>query len=93
MLRLLRRHVKPGGKLLFSLYIKDPDRPTQIERAVRGGVCQWGPRSSRALGGGSREGLAGHAAASPYDPRFTDEVPDQPLLIARYRRDDVARAL
>jgi SAM-dependent methyltransferase len=88
MLRLLRRHIQPGGKLLFSLYIKDPDHPTQMERAVREGFASGDPEVRGRLEA-AIERARRHAAASPYDPRFTDEVPDEPLLIARYRRDYV----
>jgi SAM-dependent methyltransferase len=88
MLRLLRSHIQPDGKLLFSLYVNRPDRPTEIERAVREGLASGDPEV-RARLEAAIEKAHRHAAASPYDPRFTDEVPDQPLLIARYRCDYV----
>ena len=38
MLRLTRRHIRPGGRLLFSLFIDEPDEPpeftTMIEAAL-----------------------------------------------------------
>ena len=67
MLRLLRRHIQPGGKLLFSLYIKDPDRPTQIEGPCGRGLPVGIPKFARAWRRQSR-GLAGTRPPPPMTP-------------------------
>jgi len=86
MLRLLRRHIKPDGKLLFSLYLDDPEHPSLLAEAVRNGLNSDDPevraRMTEAVEKGRR-----HAEAAGHDPRFSDEIPGQPLMVARYRRD------
>jgi hypothetical protein len=34
MLRLTRRHVKTDGRLVFSLFLNDPDHPSPVALAV-----------------------------------------------------------
>ena len=94
MLRLLRGHVKPDGTLVFSLFLYDPEHPSPFDKAlrkaVREGINSRDPQV-RARVAAARNEAERHlaAAAETYDPRFRDEIPDQPLLVARYRRDYV----
>jgi SAM-dependent methyltransferase len=85
MLRLLRRHAKPDAKLLFSLFINDPDRPSPyvsgIEAALNADDSEVRRRVEAAIA------RRGKARARSEDPRFVDVVADTPLAIARYERD------
>jgi SAM-dependent methyltransferase len=80
MLRLLRRHVRPDGRLLFSLFLDDPEHPSPyklaIERMLRSDDPEVRARAEAAA-----------TAARERDTRFVDEVPDNPLERARYEKD------
>lgn len=82
MLRLLRRHVKPDGRLLYSLFVGEVARPGLHEELQRR-LASDDPEVAAA----ARKALGEALHSSPETPRFVDEVPDQPLLIARYSRD------
>ena len=43
MLRLTRRHVKPTGRLLFSVFIDDPGEPSQFEAVVQAALSSDDP--------------------------------------------------
>jgi SAM-dependent methyltransferase len=82
MLRLLRRHAQPDGRLLFSLFLRDADYQAPLKRGVEAGLASPDPdvrRRTEAAVAQMLERRAGEA-----DPRFVDEVPEQPLLIASY---------
>jgi SAM-dependent methyltransferase len=85
MLRLLRRHAKPEAKLLFSLFLTDEEGNRQFARALEEQLASSDPevrqRAAEAL-----ERAWPHRAAE-HDSRFIDEVPDEPLMVARYERD------
>jgi SAM-dependent methyltransferase len=86
MLRLLRRHIKPEGTLLFSLYLAEADRPSPLVDAVRDGLNSDDPEV-RARMAEAVEEARRHSEAAGHDPRFSDEIPGQPLMVARYQRD------
>ena len=86
MLRLLRRHIKPDGTLLFSLYLEDPDHPSPYAQAVRDGLDSDDPAVRTRMAEAVEEARR-RAEAGDHDPRFSDEIPDQPLMVARYQRD------
>jgi SAM-dependent methyltransferase len=86
MLRLLRRHVKPGGSLLFSLHLVDAEHPTPIEEAIRRHLNSEDPEVRARVAAKVEESLK-RAAASGHDPRFVDEIRTQPLARARYTKD------
>ena len=82
MLRLLRRHVRPDGSLLFSLFVDDPER---LAQAIRDNLNSHDPevrgQTAAALERATRErGVVRH-------PRFVDADPQHPLRVARYRKD------
>jgi SAM-dependent methyltransferase len=82
MLRLLRRHARPDGTLLFSLFLDDPGR---LAQAIRDNMNSDDPELRRqtaaAVDRATRErGVVRH-------PRFVDVDPQHPLRVARYRRD------
>ena len=85
MLRLLREHAKPATKLLFSLFLRDRERESAYERAVKEKLDSADPevrrRTKAALARAIRH------RASQDDARFVDEVPGRPLEIARYEPD------
>jgi len=80
MLRLLRRFIKPGGRLFYTLFID--------ERTDGGyGYTDWlhGKLEAAAANDPAvREALATAAPAEPAD--FTDVDPKRPLTIALYSR-------
>jgi SAM-dependent methyltransferase len=86
MLRLLRRHVKPDGTLLFSLYLDDPDDPSPIAEAVQEASDSDDPQVRARMAAAVERALR-HAEASGYDPRFSDGIPEQPLMMALYQRE------
>lgn len=43
MLRVLRRHAKPDAKLLFSLFLNDPEHPSGYPAAIRAGLSSDDP--------------------------------------------------
>jgi SAM-dependent methyltransferase len=81
MLHLLRKHVKPDGTLLFSLFLNDPEHPSVFARAVKADLVSDDPAVVAAAKAAVAEVMAAKAGG------FHDEVPDQPLLRARYDKD------
>ena len=79
MLRLTRRHVKPDGVLLFSLFIDDP---TNYVRLLEAGLASDDPATVEK----AEAAMAAAAAADP-GPGYWDAVPDQPLMQARYTQE------
>ena len=55
MLRLLRRHIKRDGNLLFSLYIDDPENPTPLDLAAKERLSSNDPAIRAECRGGARE--------------------------------------
>jgi SAM-dependent methyltransferase len=90
MLRLLRRHVKPDGTLLFSLFLADTEHPSaSYADAVKQQLESDDPEV-RALAKANFARAAQarrQTAAAGYDPRFVDEIPGKPLQCARYTED------
>lgn len=84
MLRLLRPHLAPGGRLVFSLFLTDPSGSWArlVERSLASDDPEVVARTEAAL----REALENPA------PGFVDEVPETPLMRARYDRQ-YARSL
>ena len=78
MLRLLRLHVKADGRLVFSLFLNDPDHPSpwahHLDTALASDDPEVAERTRAAIG----------AAIAAKDRGFIDEDPSQPLLRARY---------
>ena len=83
MLRLLRRHAKPDARLLFSLFLRDPEHTAPNAQAVAEGL----KGDDREVRQRTRAALAQALAHRAEGSRFTDEVPGRPLEIARYERD------
>lgn len=81
MLRLLRRHVRADGRLVFSLFLNDPEHPSGWALALEAGLASDDPEVVRR----AQTALAATIAAK--DRGFSDEIPDQPLLQARYDKD------
>ena len=98
MLRLLRRHVKEDGRLLFSLFMTDPAQASESARALEAGlasddqVSEWARAIEAGLASDDptvveqmKTALARPRAAKSRG--FLDEDPDQPLLRAVYDKD------
>ena len=85
MLRLLRRHAKPDGTLLFSLFVDDtkPASPKEAEE-VEKRLASEDPRVRQRA-----EAAIARAMARRDQPGygFVDEIPESPLKVARYERD------
>ncbi len=82
MLRLLRRHVRPDGVLLFSLFLDDPDAwAEEIRKRLESDDPEVRRQTAAAVERAGRE-----PAASRHPP-FVDVRPEKPLEIARYRKD------
>lgn len=81
MLHLLRRHVRPDGRLVFSAFLNDPDNPSLLTLALEAALASLDP----AVVAQAEQAIAN--VPSGEDRRFVDEVPEQPLLVARYDKD------
>ena len=81
MLRLVRRHVKEDGRLLFSLFMTDPAQPSEWARALEAGLASDDPTVVEQMKSALARGMAAKNRG------FLDEVPDQPLLRAGYDKD------
>jgi SAM-dependent methyltransferase len=81
MLRLLRRSVKPNGQLLFSVFLNDPEHPSVYAQALQAALTSDDPAVVEA----TKAAMAEATAAK--DRGFLDEVPEKPLLRARYDKD------
>jgi len=80
MLRLLRPCVRPGGRLVFSAFLDDAEHPTWLAQRLEAALSGDDPELRR-------RAEAAVAEALEVDRRFVDEVPERPLLVARYQRD------
>jgi SAM-dependent methyltransferase len=82
MLRLLHRHARPDAKLLFSLFLRDPEREAKFAKAVEDALASPDPEIRKR----TEDAVARARTRRPAeeDRRFVDEVPDHPLRIARY---------
>jgi SAM-dependent methyltransferase len=82
MLRLLRRHARSEARLLFSLFLTDEQGNEQFAQALEEQLESPDPevrqRAKAAIGR-----FLVHRRAEK-KPGFSDEVPDQPLMVARY---------
>lgn len=81
MLRLLRRHVKPDGQLLFSLFLNDPDHPSVFAQALEAKLASDDPT----VVAEAQAAVAKVLAAK--DRGFLDEIGEKPMLAARYDKD------
>jgi SAM-dependent methyltransferase len=95
MLHLLRRHIKPDGKLTFSLFLIDIEHPhpQAFADTIRNQVNSDDPAVREKAMAKLVEVRKQFAArnhdpqAKDQDPRFLDADLDMPLAQARYRRD------
>ena len=81
MLRLLRRHVRPDGRLVFSVFLNDPEHPSPFALALEAKLASDDPAVVE---------QAKAAIARTTDTKvegFVDEIPDNPLEQARYDKD------
>lgn len=81
MLRLTRKHVKPDGRIVFSVFLNDPDHPSPVALALEAQLQSDDPAIAEAAR------VATAAALASKDRGFIDEVPETPLLRARYDKD------
>jgi SAM-dependent methyltransferase len=81
MLHLLRTYVKPTGLVLFSLFLNDPDNPSVYAKAIKEQLASDDP----AVVAQAKAIVA--KVLSEKDRGFHDEVPETPLLRARYDKD------
>ena len=81
MLQLLRRHVRPAGRLVFSLFMNDPDHPSPYARSIEAALASDDPAVVQQAQATIDKALAAK------DRGFLDEIPEQPLLQARYDKD------
>lgn len=81
MLRLLRRHVRSDGRLVFSVFLNDPEHPSPIALAIEANLRSDDP----AVVAATKAGIERITAAK--DRGFLDEIPEEPLLQARYDKD------
>jgi SAM-dependent methyltransferase len=82
MLRLLRRHAKPDARLLFSLFLRDPQ---YVAAYLREGLASHDPAIRQRTKAALERAMAHRAPQE--GSRFVDEVPDHPLEVARYEPD------
>jgi SAM-dependent methyltransferase len=85
MLRLLRRHATPDARLIFSLFVRDPEIDAAYGEAIEKALSSPDPEVRRRTQAALEEGIGRRAAHR--GARFVDEVPGEPLKIARYERD------
>jgi SAM-dependent methyltransferase len=85
MLRLLRRHVKPDGRLLFSVFLSEPQKLTPyqvgLQAALEAGLESDDPEVV------AQATAAVLSAVESKARGYYDEVPDRPLLRIRYEKD------
>lgn len=85
MLRLLRRHVRPTGSLLFSLFLEDRAHYERFAQAIEAGLASEDPGVRARMARAIEHRQAGPAPGG--DRRFVDVIPERPLEIARYQRE------
>ncbi len=78
MLHLLRKYVKPTGLVLFSLFLNDPDNPSVYAQALKIQLASDDPAVVAAAKATVAKVMAQKQGG------FHDEVPETPLLRARY---------
>jgi SAM-dependent methyltransferase len=81
MLHLLRRHVASDGRLVFSVFLNDPDHPSPYALALERALGSDDPAEV------ARAKAAVEGAMQRKDRGFVDEIADKPLLQARYDKD------
>lgn len=81
MLKLLRRHVRPDGRLVFSVFLNDPEHPSPYALAIEAGLASDDPAVVAATQAAVDEATAAKVEG------FVDEIPDRPLMQARYDKD------
>lgn len=81
MLRLTRQHVKASGRIVFSIFLNDPEHPSPVALALEAQLQSDDP----AVAESAKRATA--AALASKDRGFIDEVPETPLLRARYDKD------
>jgi SAM-dependent methyltransferase len=81
MLHLLRRHVASDGRLVFSVFLNDPDNPSPYALALERALASDDQAAV------DRARSAVEAVMQRKDRGFIDEIPDKPLLQARYDKD------
>lgn len=79
---MLRRHIRPDGVLLFSVFLDDPD---EWAEAIRKRLESDDPEIRRQTAAAVER--ASHEPADSRHPPFVDVRPEKPLEIARYRKD------
>jgi SAM-dependent methyltransferase len=87
MLHLLRRHVRPDGRLVFSLFLNDPDHPSPLGLLVEDMLASDDPAVVE------QAEAAVARALEAKDRGFLDEIPEIPLLQARYDKDFALKLL
>ena len=85
MLRLVRRHAMPDTRLLFSLFLRDPEHEASYLRAIGDGLASDDPAVRERTETALARALAHRTSQA--DSRFVDEVPGHPLEVARYEPD------
>jgi SAM-dependent methyltransferase len=80
MLRLLRRFVRPNGRLFYTLFINE------LTDGGYGYVDQLSKQLATSDDPQVKQALATHAATSDEPPDFKDENPSKPLMVALYSR-------
>ena len=86
MLRLLRRHIEPSGKLAFSIVIIDAEHPAPLEEELRSKL-RSDSADVRARAEDSIAAAIERTMSTDHDPRFVDWDPDEPLARAQYTED------
>jgi hypothetical protein len=86
MLRLLRRHIEPSGRLAFSLVIIDAEHPAPLEEELRSKL-RSDSAEVRARAEDSIAAAIERTMSANHDPRFVDWDPDEPLARAQYTED------
>jgi len=81
MLHLLRRAVRPDGRLVFSAFLNDPDDPPVLAKILEERLASADPAVV------SEAQAAIERVAAQKDRGFLDVVPEKPLLQARYDLD------
>jgi SAM-dependent methyltransferase len=80
MLRLTRRHIRPDGRLLFSVFIDEPDEPSNFTPVIEAALRSDDP----AVRADAESRFA--EALRKREDGYWQEVPDQPLMKVRYTR-------
>jgi SAM-dependent methyltransferase len=88
MLRLTRRHVQPDGRLLFSVFIDEPDAPSPVGLKLQAALESDDPEVRARIEAAIAERMeASIAAPIEREDGYWEAVPDQPLLQSRYTRE------